>query len=72
LEHYWYDGFCSVIFVTGLGRPNTGKDKADGNGSGNENNKMRYSVVEDGNFHFLNSYSFLYVLLQLSKNDFSF
>lgn len=72
LEHYWHDGFCSVIFVTGLGRPNTGKDKADGSGSGNENEKMMYSVVIDGNFYLLNSYIFLYVLLQLSKNGFSF
>jgi hypothetical protein len=70
-EDYWNDGFCSVIFVTGLGRPNTGKDKADCSGSGNDKNKMMYSVVIDGNFYLLNSYS-LYVLLQLSKNGFRF
>lgn len=70
-EDYWNDRFCSVIFVTGLARPNTGKDKANGSGSGNDNNDMMHSVVIDGNFYLLNSYS-LYMLLQLFKNGFSF
>jgi hypothetical protein len=49
-EDHWNYGFCSLIFVLFLDRPNAGRDKGGSSGIVKDDDKIMYSVVIDGTF----------------------